>query len=208
MTGKKAGTQSAPDKGQSVKVQSPQSSDVLDGIISKLIEQASSFEAFLRRRLNDEALAKDLLQQSFIRAIQHHHTLRNQESVVAWFYRILRHAIIDYYRSQDAETRRDEALARQMTITGEDTAPAPDAVQATICACLHDVLPQLRPNYAELIRRVDLEGESPEQLAQALKTTANNLTVRLHRARQALRGALEESCGVCSKHGCLNCTCA
>jgi RNA polymerase sigma-70 factor (ECF subfamily) len=32
--------------------------------------------------------------------------------------------------------------------------------------------------------------------------------VRLHRARQALRNNLEQACGVCTKHGCLNCTCS
>jgi RNA polymerase sigma-70 factor (ECF subfamily) len=32
--------------------------------------------------------------------------------------------------------------------------------------------------------------------------------VRLHRARQALRNSLEQACGVCTKHGCLNRTCS
>lgn len=44
-------------------------------------------------------------------------------------------------------------------------------------------------------------------LTQDLQLTPNNLTVRLHRARQALRDGLEESCGICSQHGCLNCVC-
>ena len=35
----------------------------------------------------------------------------------------------------------------------------------------------------------------------------NNLNVCLHRARQRLRAELTQSCKVCSKHGCLDCTC-
>lgn len=66
---------------------------------------------------------------------------------------------------------------------------------------------QLRPAYADLIRRIDLEGESPAALAREFNITSNNLTVRLHRARQALRATLEDTCGICTKHGCLNCTC-
>jgi hypothetical protein len=37
--------------------------------------------------------------------------------------------------------------------------------------------------------------------------TANNAAVRAHRARQALRRRLAESCGVCAEHGCVDCSC-
>jgi RNA polymerase sigma-70 factor (ECF subfamily) len=179
----------------------------LNTMVQSLIDNYPTFQRFLHRRLNNEALAKDLLQQSFIRALQHHHTLRNKESAVAWFYQILRHAMIDYYRSQAAEERRDEALAQGLIVAEEDKAPPPDELEAAACACLHRLLPTMRQNYADLVRRLDLEQQSPEAVAQELKITPNNLTVRLHRARQALRARLEESCGICSKHGCLNCTC-
>ncbi|SLM45275.1 ECF family RNA polymerase sigma factor (fragment) [Nitrospira sp. ND1] len=44
-------------------------------------------------------------------------------------------------------------------------------------------------------------------MVQALQVTPNNLTVRLHRARQALRASLEQTCGLCTRQGCFNCTC-
>lgn len=66
--------------------------------------------SFLRRRIGDEALAEDLLQHSFVRAVEHQHALRNDDSVVAWFYRVLRNTVIDYYRLHGAESRRDEAF--------------------------------------------------------------------------------------------------
>jgi RNA polymerase sigma factor (sigma-70 family) len=176
-------------------------------LVQRLLEHYPAFQAFLQRRLHDDALANDLLQQSFVRAIQHHHTVQNDESVVPWFYRILRHAMVDYYRTHAAETRRDELFLHELTTREEDKFPPPDEVKAAVCACLYDVLPKLRSNYADLVRRVDLESQPPSQVAEELQITPNNLTVRLHRARQALRTSLEEACGICSKHGCLNCTC-
>lgn len=190
---------------------SPQSSrsqaGLLDDIVHQLVGNEAAFRAFLRRRVNDEALAEDLLQQSLVRAVEHHHSLRKDESVIPWFYRILRHAIIDVYRAQASEARKHDAFLQELTVSGEDTAAAPDAVKPTVCACLYKLLPAIRPTYAELLRRVDLEGEDPDTVARELKLTRNNLTVRLHRARQALRASLEDSCGICSKHGCLNCAC-
>lgn len=183
------------------------SNNELPGILPQLLEQESSFLAFVRRRVGDEALAEDLLQQSLMRAVERQHTVQDSESVVAWFYRILRNAVIDYYRAHATEARKADALMQELIATGEDKTPALDELRPTVCACLQRLLPALRPAYAEVIRRIDLEEESPVAVAGDLQLTANNLTVRLHRARQALRGRLEESCGVCTKHGCLNCTC-
>ena len=177
------------------------------GIVRRLLDHQSSFRSFLRRRIGDEALAEDLLQQSFVKAVEHQHSLRNEDSVVAWFYRVLRNTVIDYYRMHGAESRRDEAFLQELTHRGEDKEMLLDEMKAAVCQCLYGIMPELRSNYRELLRRIDLEGESPAHVADDLNITLNNLTVRLHRARQALREGLERSCGVCSQHGCLNCTC-
>lgn len=176
-------------------------------LVRRLLDQQPEFLGFLRRRLGSEAVAEDLMQQSLVRAVEHYHSLKNDESVVPWFYRILRHAVIDYYRSHEAETRRDDAYLRNLVQAGEDQEPAFNELKPSVCACLSRLLPALRPNYAELIRRIDLDGEAPQQVAERLRISQNNLTVRLHRARQALKESLEETCGVCTTHGCLHCTC-
>ncbi|MBH0196212.1 MAG: sigma-70 family RNA polymerase sigma factor [Nitrospira sp.] len=177
------------------------------GIIQRLLESEPAFRQFIRRRVGDEGAVQDILQQSLTRAVERYHSLHNEESVLAWFYRILHHAVADYYRSQGSEARRNKAFLEELTTSGNHQEPPPDEVQAAACACLHGLLPTLRGNYAELIKRIDLDGESPACIAKELKISRNNLTVRLHRARQSLRASLEDACGICSKHGCLSCTC-
>ncbi len=170
----------------------------LDALMQRLLAEQSAFRAFLRKRLSDDALVEDLLQHSLVKAVERGHELHNHDSAVSWFYRILRNAVVDYYRSHAADRRMVDGLLDE---------PGLDEVRPTLCACLAPLVTQLRPAYAELIRRIDLEGESPAAVARELKVTSNNLTVRLHRARQALRATLEQTCGICTKHGCLNCTC-
>lgn len=176
-------------------------------LLPHLLSRESDFRSFLRRRVADDALAEDLLQQSFMRAVQQEHQVEQPEQVVAWFYRILRNATVDYYRARVADDRKIEAFIQELAVTGTDRTPAFDELRPTVCACLQRLLPRLRPAYADLLNRIDLEGESPAAVAKDLGVSPNNLTVRLHRARQALRKTLEESCGICTKHGCLNCTC-
>jgi RNA polymerase sigma-70 factor (ECF subfamily) len=176
-------------------------------ILSSLLARESDFRSFLRRRIADDALAEDLLQQSFLRAVQQEHGIRHAEQIMPWFYRILRNATVDYYRSRAANDRKIKAFTQELAAFGSDKTPAIDELRPTICACLERLLPALRPAYANLLNRIDLNGESPASVAKDLGVTQNNLTVRLHRARQALRKSLEESCGICTKHGCINCTC-
>ena len=80
-------------------------------------------------------------------------------------------------------------------------------LQKVVCQCIHDLVPTLKPEYAALLRRVDLEERSIADIADEDGMTANNVRVRLHRARKALRKQLERSCGTCATHGCLDCTC-
>lgn len=177
------------------------------GILSHLLAHHSDFRGFLRRRTGDDALAEDLLQQSFMRAVQQAHQVEQPEQVVAWFYRILRNAVVDYYRARAADDRKMQAFVQELAATGIDKTPAFDELRPTVCTCLERLLPSLKPAYADLLNRIDLGGESPAAVAEDLGVTMNNLTVRLHRARQALRKRLEESCGICTTHGCFHCTC-
>ena len=66
----------------------------------------------------------------------------------------------------------------------------------------------LKPEYAAILRRVDLDEIPLKDVSNQMGRTANNATVRLHRARTALRRLLEEVCGACTEHGCLSCACA
>ncbi len=73
--------------------------------------------------------------------------------------------------------------------------------------CVKDVATTLKPEYSELIRRIELGDEPLHEVARDLGTTANNASVRLHRARQALREGLAAMCGACVEHACLDCSC-
>ena len=129
--------------------------------------------------------------------------IRDDERAVAWFYRLLRNAVIDHYRARGAEARGLEALARELA----DASEPPPEIEAALCRCFEALLPALRPEYSEILRRVDLEGGRPADFAREAGLTANNAMVRLHRARKALRADLQRSCRTCADHGCLDCSC-
>ncbi|MGB8332050.1 MAG: sigma-70 family RNA polymerase sigma factor [Polyangiales bacterium] len=181
---------------------SPPAEGLSPDAVAVLAAEHARFLAFLERRVASREQAEDILQQAFVRALERGHTLRDGESAAAWFYRLLRNALVDHYRRAGAERRALEAVARTLDSQTED-----GELMQTICQCVGGLVGTLKPSYAEILRRVDLEGVSIAQVARELGTSANNAGVRIHRAREALFRQLVVSCGTCATHGCLDCRC-
>lgn len=167
-----------------------------------LLAHHGRFLGFLERRLGSRAEAEEVLQAAYVRALERGVPGDAGERVVAWFYRVLRNALVDRARRGDAARRAAERLARELE------APEEPALHQAVCACMHDLLPGLKAEYAGVVRAVDLEERSLAEVAASEGITVNNATVRLHRARQALKTQLLRACGACAAHGCLDCSCA
>jgi len=179
-----------------------------DQLASALNDQRSAFRTFLVARVGSEAEAEDILQNGLLKAVQRAGELQDDTKLTAWFYQLLRNSIVDHYRTRGARRRRDDALGTLIASLGEDVDPLPKSWEAQLCGCLGSVVDTLKPQHAELLRRVDLNGESVQDAARALKMTPNNASVRLHRARKELRTRLEAFCGACAEEACLDCNCA
>jgi len=173
-------------------------------IVDKLVGNHRAFLSFLERRVGSRAEAEDILQEAFVRGMNQADTLRDDESAIAWFYRVLRNAVIDRHRRRGAASRAMEAFARELD---EAVVPSPD-LKAAVCQCVAALADTLKPEYAEALRQVEVEGLSMKAYASALGIEANNAAVRVHRARAALRKQVMASCGTCAEHGCVDCTCS
>lgn len=179
-------------------------SEMNPGVQTALVENHRDFLRFLSRRVGDADTAADLLQQFYVRAMTRASDLRQSDSVIAWLYRLLRTTLIDHYRREAARRRGEAAYAQLELLAGEE----PDAeLERAVCACVETLLPALKTEYAEILKRVDLLGTPPREVARDLGLAPNNVRVRLHRARQALKQSLLLSCRTCAEHGCLDCDC-
>jgi RNA polymerase sigma-70 factor (ECF subfamily) len=170
-------------------------------VLQALLESRRQFIAFLARRLGSEPVAEEVLHSAYLKALESAPDAADEEGVVRWFYRVLRNAVADRHRRGDAEQRALRAHAADAPSTWEPE------WERTVCRCIHAVLPTLKDEYAAIVRQVDLEGRSLADVARTERLTTNNASVRLHRARRALKKNLEQTCGACAQHGCLDCSC-
>ena len=182
---------------------SAQNSGLTPEAIARLVEGRQQFLSFLQKRIQSKAAAEDILQAAFVRSFERGGSVRDEESVVAWFYRVLRNAIIDYYRQQGSAERVSEQLVAHF----QDHQEADDLLKGEICQCVTALLDNVKPEYREAIQAVDLNDGSLADLAAKAGITSNNAAVRVHRAREALRKQVTTACGICATHGCFDCTC-
>lgn len=171
--------------------------------VRALADVHDTFLQFLRRNLRNHSEAEEVMQQFYLRVVVHASQLRKEESVLAWLRRLLQSALSDNRRRAAARERAEADFARKDAAAP----PSTDDLETFVCMCLYKLLPLLKPEYAEILRRVDLENETREAVAAALGLALGNLTVRLHRARQALRRGLQLICETCPIHGYLDCGC-
>jgi RNA polymerase sigma-70 factor (ECF subfamily) len=172
-------------------------------LLSAITERRSEFVAFVRRRVPDLATAEDLVNETFTRALSHVGELRDDEAVLAWFYRSLRNAIVDHHRRRGTADRALEQWAAE----AETVVLAEEHAGPRVCRCVLAVAASLKPEYAEALERIEVEGEAVRAFAEARGISSSNAGVRIFRAREALRRGVVATCGACAEGGCTDCTC-
>ena len=174
-------------------------------VIDVLVANHRDFLRFVERRVGDRATAEEIVQDAFVRSLDRGAEIR--DSVVGWFYRVLRNAVIDRQRRQSVADRRLDQLAAELDLNpggGEELA---GELAGIVCQCVAQLADTLKPEYADALRRIEVDGIAVKDYADTLGISASNAGVRIFRAREALRRQVARACGTCADHGCLDCTC-
>jgi RNA polymerase sigma factor (sigma-70 family) len=174
-----------------------------DRSLPALAARHAEFVGFVERRVRDRALAEDLVHAAFQHSLERADTLRDEEAVVAWFYRSLRNAIVDHHRRHAAEGRALTALAAEV----DERIEAVETSPPNVCRCVLRVARGLKPEYADALQGIEVDGFAVKTFAADHAISSSNAAVRIFRAREALRRGVLAACGACAEGGCVDCTC-
>lgn len=170
-------------------------------VLETLVRSHRAFLTFVERRVGSRDLAEEILQSAFARNLDKLGAVR--ETAIGWFYTVLRNAIIDHRRRRTVEDgRHDRFVADAASAHADD-----HELRGVICTCVAELARTLKPEYADALRQVELEGRSVKDYAARTGISPSNAGVRVFRARAALRRQVLRSCGTCAAHGCHDCTC-
>ncbi len=165
---------------------------------------------YAQLRVNNQALAEDLVQETFLAAIKGRAQFRGGSTVKTWLTGILKNKVIDHYRKKNRTESLQAAAAFYEKEEGElfssdghwnyqsDRLPAdwsPEQVLKTdrreFMASFHACAAKLPERIRQVFILRELEGVSSPEICSQMQISQQNLWTILHRARMALRDCLQ-----------------
>jgi len=142
---------------------------------------------WLRHRVGDAALADDLLQDLFLKALRQGNRFCAVENARAWLFEVARNTLTDYLRV----THHMVELPDELVAVADET----DTVD-TLTACLPRVLSELSADDREAITLCDLQGMRQADFAKTKDLSLSAAKSRLQRARLRLHTRMSQVCQV------------
>jgi RNA polymerase sigma-70 factor (ECF subfamily) len=162
---------------------------------------------FVQRRVQDKALADDIVQDVFVKMYTRIGQLKDSERMTGWMYQITRNAIADHFRSK----------SKTISFNDVDWESERHDLNDCVMACLADMLTTLPEKYSQALELAELENLSQVDIAERLQISYSGVKSRVQRARQMLKAKMDEayviktdSYGnviVCENRGPCKCSC-
>ncbi len=171
-----------------------------------LDEHGDALYRYARFRLNDSAVAEDLVQETLLAALQAQDSFAGRSTERTWLIGILKNKLIDHLRKAGREitidVESDDDLDALFDTASQVHWRTPPSVwdnplaaleQKQFWAVFSDCLGELPARQAQAFTLCEIEGLDGGEACKVLGVTATNVWVLLHRARLRLRGCLENN---------------
>ena len=150
-------------------------------------EFSTALRAFIRRRVKDDHVADDLLQDVFIRIHNKLDSVADEDRLVAWLYRIARNVVTDYYRRQS-----NAPIDQGETVT--DQGIGDEHINEQVGQWLSNLVTHLPDDYREAVMLSELDGVRQTEIAQRIGLSASGTRSRVQRGRKMLKEMLLQCC--------------
>jgi RNA polymerase sigma factor (sigma-70 family) len=160
--------------------------------LERAIEQyGKATYTFAYRLTNNEADARDLTQEAFIRVYRAWRSFVPGTSFLSWIYRIVTNLHRDElrrrkgrYQEEIPEDNAPQQFAGQRPLA---TAPIDDYVEGQLSEPVSKALGGLSPEQRQVVILADIEDYSYQEIADIAGCSIGTVRSRLHRARAQLR---------------------
>lgn len=159
-----------------------------DCVLTAWHDHQAELRGFLIGQVKEPALADDLLQDVFFKAMREGQGFCDLENPRAWLFRVARNSLTDNHRLRKHWVPVPDHLSDESV---PERAPV-DELDACINATLSDLVESDR----DILQACDLGPMSQDAFAQMRGLTLPATKARIRRARERLREALARRCDV------------
>ena len=146
---------------------------------------------WLLKQSGDHDLSADLLQETFLKALQQQQKFCDIKNQRAWLYRVAYHLFIDENRKNKYLTDLDKLNPKD-----EQIQPQEQAAIDTLAQCLPKAMQKLSPQEQQIILQCDLQQCSQQDFAKQHQITLSATKSRIQRARKKLKQILISQCRI------------
>ncbi len=151
--------------------------------------------SFIRRRINRQEDAEDLLQEVFEQALGSLNSLQTIESMLSWIFSIANNKVIDWYRKRKLKTysldEHDQDVSINDILEEWDTFGVDEEIHALIAEKLHQNIEQLPEEQRFVLTEQAIKGRSFKKIAKETGIPLNTLLARKRYAVKTLRKELK-----------------
>lgn len=153
---------------------------------------------FAFRLTLDEDDAKDLVQDTYLKAFRFITSFQQGTNAKAWLFRILKNSFINEYRKKSKQPSKVDYQEVEQVYNSEDaqmsltTDLRVDVLQGMIGDEVANALNSLAIDFRTVIILCDIEGFTYEEMSKILDIPIGTVRSRLHRARNILKEKLKD----------------
>ncbi|MDH5283616.1 MAG: sigma-70 family RNA polymerase sigma factor [Gemmatimonadota bacterium] len=156
--------------------------------------------SLIYRMVRDRALAEDLSQETFIKALNAIESYRPEYKFSSWIFKIANNAAIDQIRRRELNTLSldgsphattpDEIEATALQVSARGLSPLEALESQELGGMIEKAIGRLRPEYRACILLRHVEGLAYEEIAELMNLPLGTVKTYIHRARNELRDLL------------------
>lgn len=144
---------------------------------------------YLNKRINDDEVARDLLQDTFQKVWVHKERLDQVENPKAWLFNIARNTLIDYTRKRKEEPTDDFTV-----LAANDETAVSKSVAEGIAECLYGFIDEYEGVDREVLLKVFTKSLSQKEASQYLDIPYSTLKSRIQKAREEILNKFQAHC--------------
>lgn len=140
---------------------------------------------FIISKVEDVAIADDILQDTFIKVHTKLHTLKDITKLKPWLFTIARNSIMDYFKTTN----------QTFELASFESETEIEAHTHTEKDCLRGILESLPKKYREPLFLSDIKGLKQQEVAEKLNQSLPTTKSQIQRARKLIAKGFMDCCG-------------
>lgn len=154
------------------------------------IEYHDELFYFIKCRVRNDFVAKDILSEVFIKIHTKFDTIKDISKLRGWIYQVSKNSIIDYYRNNKVEFVFKEYLDTAQNLNADDE------MRQGLTSCMSLIINDLPPKYKNAIKLSELDGKTQKEVAIEENISLSGAKSRVQRGRVILKKMLHECCDI------------